>query len=343
MTTTAATTTTIGTTTTVAATTTVVATTGPAPNERILVVYDDDGSPDGTVALPYLLIHPNVEVISVNLTYGEVYPEIYIQHLARLMDAYGFAGIPLGVGEIPSAEGAIHFPEFLRDLSSGFWGMPVPNPDETYPTGPAAEQIVNVVNGSPDPVRVFVTGPSTNLAAALRLDPGIAENIIAVHMMGGAVYAPGNVHDFFPDHPNVFAEWNMVADPPAAQEVFESGLPIRLVPLDATNRVMITQDDTRAWGRGEGLAEFASDLYGPLVGLSETGEAPIWDLMTAVIMVHPEMCELVPLHLMVVTDQGDHLGQTAVVAGEPPNVLVCLEPDTDAIRQHLIDVFSSSR
>jgi inosine-uridine nucleoside N-ribohydrolase len=307
----------------------------------ILVVFDDDGSPDATAALPYLLVHPNVEVVSVNLSYGEVYPEVYIQHLARLMDAHGFAGVPLGYGEIPSTSGAIHFPEHLRDSSSNFWGLPIPNAETTYPARPAAEQIVDVINGSPEPVHVFVTGPSTNLAAALRRDPGIRSNIGVVYMMGGAVYVPGNIQDFYPDNPNLHAEWNMVADPPAAREVFESGLQIQLVPLDATNQVLVSAEDTRAWREGGGLANFSADIYDWLID-AFGGEAAIWDMMTAAIMVDPSLCEFSPLSLTVITDQGDTLGRTAVVPAGPPNVEVCLEPDAEGIRQHLIDTFAAS-
>lgn len=304
------------------------------------VIYDDDGSPDGTVALLYLLVQPEVDVISVNLTYGEAYPEVYIQHLARLMDAHGIVGIPLGYGEIPEATGAIHFPEFVREASSNFWGRPSPNPDHTYPSGPAAEQIVAAVNASPRPVTIFVSGPSTNLAPALSLDPGIKGNIGAVYMMGGAVHVPGNVHDFYSEHPNVYAEWNMVADPVAANEVFEADLPIYLVPLDATNQVTISRDDTQQWRTGGGLAEFSADLYDQLMDGWGAEEAAVWDPMTAAIMIDPQLCEFTPLHLAVVIEQGDTLGQTAVVVDKTPNVAVCLNPDADSIRRALIEAFS---
>ncbi|MDD5371147.1 MAG: nucleoside hydrolase [Anaerolineaceae bacterium] len=103
---------------------------------------------------------------------------------------------------------------------------------------------------SPEPLALFVSGPSTDLAQALRLDPGIREHILAVYRMGGAVYVSGNLTDFSANPANVSAEWNIYIDPLAASEVFESGLPIYLVPLDATNQVSVRLVDTQQWRAG---------------------------------------------------------------------------------------------
>lgn len=307
------------------------------------LIYDDDGSPDGTVALLYLLSHPDVDLLAVNLSYGEVYPEVYIQHLGRVMDAFGFPDVLLGYGPVPSQAGRLDFPEFLRQSSNEFWGLSIPNADKTYPAQDAAELIISVLRQSSEPVTLFVAGPCTNLAQALRLDPDIRNYINAVYIMGGAVYVPGNIHDFYPEHENVYAEWNIVADPQAAREVFESGLEIYLVPLDATNQVLITSEDTSEWRNGDEIADLAADFYDWLLRIWPTDEAAIWDLMTAVAMLQPELCPFTPLHLQVITEQGSTLGQTAVLPDEAPNIYVCLDPDADRIRQDLIDVFSRSR
>jgi inosine-uridine nucleoside N-ribohydrolase len=161
--------------------------------------------------------------------------------------------------------------------------------------------------------------------------------------MGGAVYAPGNVHDFYPDHGNLVAEWNFVADPQAAKEVFEAGLDIYLVPLDATNQVFVSKRDTNEWRQGGEIADFAADIYDWLIDIFGHGDAAIWDLMTAAIMLEPDLCDFTSLHLTVITEPGDTLGQSAVLSEGEPNVSVCLEPNAEMIRQALIDVFSNSR
>jgi inosine-uridine nucleoside N-ribohydrolase len=72
-------------------------------------------------------------------------------------------------------------------------------------------------------------------------------------------------------------------------------------------------------------------------------DAAIWDLMTAAIMLEPDLCDFTSLNLTVITEAGDKLGQSVVLSEGEPNVSVCLEPNAELIRQALINVFSNSR
>jgi len=189
---------------------------------------------------------------------------------------------------------------------------------------------------------VFVSGPLTDLALALRQDPRIRSHISAVTIMGGAVHVPGNMSDFYLNPANQSAEWNIYVDPVAASEVFESGLILKLVPLDATHQVSVTMADTAQWSQGGKLAEMPVNLYAMLLHGSSTARMGLWDVMTAEIMVHPELCKLTPLHLQVVTQAGNTYGKTEVLADGSPNVQVCLDPNVDQIKQTLADVFAAS-
>lgn len=313
------------------------------PAENIPVIFDDDGSPDGTTALFYLLSHPEVSVEAISISYGEAHPEVYVQHIGRKLDDLGIHGIPLGAGQDSPLAGSNEFPEWLRQSAGNFWGLPIPNADKTYPVRHAPDLMISIINQTPQPVTVFVSGPFTNLAQALRLDPGIRPNIAAVYIMGGAIHVPGNIDDLLPNPENTVAEWNIYADPQAAKEVFESGLDIYLVPLDATNQVTISRQDTAYWRQGGAAAQFAADIYDMLLNTWGVRDAAIWDLMTAAIMVRPDLCAFQALHLEVTTDEGNASGQTVLVPDEEPNIYACLNPDVDLIKQTLNDVLSTSR
>jgi len=310
---------------------------------QLPVLYDDDGSLDGTTALFYLLSHPGVSVEAISISYGEAYPEVYIQHIGRELDHLGIQGIPLGAGQDAPLAGSNEFPERMREGANQFWGLPIPNLHKTFPVQDAAELMVSTINRAAGPVTVFVSGPCTNLARALRLDPGTSGSIAAVYIMGGAVYVPGNIDDLLAGSGNTVAEWNIYADPQAAAEVLESGLDLYLVPLDATNQVTVGRQDTEQWRRGGGTAGFAADIYDMMLDGWGAEAAAVWDLMTAAIMANPDLCGFQPLRLEVVTGEGTDSGQTVVVSGEAPNVHVCLEPDVALIKQTLIDVFAGSR
>ncbi len=309
---------------------------GPLP-----VIFNDDGSPDGTTALFYLLSDPEVSVEAVTITYGEAHPAVYIQHMGRVLDELGRGDIPLGAGQDGPLAGTNEFPEALREGANNYWGLPLPNAERTYPAQDAAELMIAVARQAPEPVSILVTGPCTDLARALRMDPGVREHIAAVYIMGGAVKVPGNLSDLMPNPENKVAEWNVYADVQAAKEVFESGLDIYLVPLDATNQVRIGRQDTGRWRAGGRAAGMAADVYDMLMTSWGTEETAIWDLMTAAIMTRPELCASQPLHLLV-GSRGAATGQTAVVAGAEPNVDACLHPDVEGIRRALSEVFSSS-
>jgi len=313
----------------------------PLTADTISLIFDDDGSADGTTALFYLLIHPNIALKAVGISYGEAHPQIYVQHVARTLESFGITDVPLGAGQDQPLAGNNAFPDFLRQSADEFWGLPVPNREKTYPVEEAAQLIVSLVNESPEPISVFLSGPSTNLAQALRIDPGIRDNIAGVYIMGGAIFVPGNIPGLLPQSANVVAEWNIYADPLATKEVLESGLDIYLVPLDATDMVTIGREDTSHWRNGGPIADMVADLYDSLMTSWGVSQIPIWDLMTATIMTDRDYCGFRHLHLDVTTEEGPAMGRTLAAEGQP-NAYVCLSPDVSLIKQALRDTFSNS-
>ena len=313
----------------------------PAPDatiERLPIIYDDDGSPDGTSALLYLLSDPRAEVLAVSVSYGEAHPQVYIQHLGWMLERYGYNAIPLAAGRDAPLAGSNSFPESVREGSNDFWGFDSGREGELSLVQDSAQLMVKTIMTSNQPVTLFISGALTNLAQALRLEPGICENIEAVYIMGGAVYVPGNLRGLMPDTDNTTAEWNIYADPLAASEAFASGLNLYLVPLDATNQILLNHKDTAAWHKGGNIADFAADIYDSRMDSWGRDEIEMWDLVTAELMMNPGHCNFIPLALEVVTAEGDSQGQIKVVDAEP-NVNVCLDLDGGLIKQTLEQVF----
>jgi inosine-uridine nucleoside N-ribohydrolase len=102
----------------------------------------------------------------------------------------------------------------------------------------AAEALVSLARTHAERLTLIALGPLTNLALALRLDADALRRIGRVVMMAGAVDVPGNAS---PD-----AEFNAYVDPDAAREVFDAGLRVDLVPLDATRQTTINRDQLHA-------------------------------------------------------------------------------------------------
>jgi pyrimidine-specific ribonucleoside hydrolase len=249
----------------------------------------------------------------------------------------------LGAGQDAPLAGNNAFPDWLRESSNNFGGMTIPNADQTYTVQDAAELIVATVKASPEPVTIFLSGAQTNLAEALRLNADLAGNIAGVYIMGGAVYVPGNIKGAAPESDNEVAGWKIYADPQAAEEVFGSGLPLYLVPLDATNQVTLDAEDIQLWREGGPIADFAVEIYERKLENFGGSDADTWDLMAAAIMLDPSLCAFASLRLDVVTVDGATSGQTVVDEGGTPNVEVCLSPDASRIKEKFRDVFSASQ
>lgn len=310
-------------------------------DRRMYLIYDDDGSRDGMAALLYLLSVPDISVEAVNISYGEAHPELYIQHVGRALDSVGIKDIPLGAGQDASLAGGTPFPDWLRQLSDNFWDYPLPNLDNSYPFENAPELMVSIINQNPEPVTLFLSGTFTNLAQALRIDPGIKEKIAAVYFMGGAVYVPGNITNLIPESGNRVAEWNMISDPQAAKEVFAAGLDMYMIPLDATNQVVHSREEILPWRDGDAKANFTADLYDIMLVDYGFDSVEIFDQTAAVLMVHPELCEFEFLALDVIVDEGPTQGQTVIVPGGEPNIHVCVTPNVIGVKQNLDETYSS--
>jgi len=101
---------------------------------------------------------------------------------------------------------------------------------------PAAEFIRRVVRKYPGEVTLIPIGPLTNIATALKLDTELAGMVRGIVLMGGSL-SGGNI--------TPAAEFNIYVDPEAARIVFQSGVPITMVGLDATRKTSLTEEHVR--------------------------------------------------------------------------------------------------
>jgi pyrimidine-specific ribonucleoside hydrolase len=312
----------------------------PTGQTKIPIIVDDDGSPDGVIALLYFLRNPLYDVRAVTISNGEAHPDLFAPQIIKFLTELGRESIPVWAGRGMPLEGNNAFPDPWRQASDGFWEIALSQTPSSTKPHQAAELIVETLSNSASPMMVFVSGTHTNLADALRLDQSIREHIGGVYVMGGSIYISGNIESDWPSIHNRVAEWNMWVDPVAADEVFASGLPLHLIPLDATNQVTWTEADALSWANSatpEGT--FAADILRWMLRSWSTDNAYIWDLAAAAVMTDQRLCPEVPLALDVVVEVGSEQGRTMVGDGAA-NTLVCLEPDTAQVKQNVADILS---
>ncbi|MFW9795071.1 MAG: nucleoside hydrolase [Candidatus Thorarchaeota archaeon] len=191
--------------------------------------------------------------------------------------------------------------------------------------------MISLIDGAQENVTIVSLGPLTNVASALEAQPSIKSKIDKIQIMGGAVEAAGNVG---PESggaiPNYVAEWNMYVDPHAADIVFQSGVPITQVTLDATNNVPVT-DDFKTRLEGVMVTPEARLVYNATtVGLY------FWDQLAVVSLTNPEVVTFEEHHIEIVVDLLNHEGQTNSTGAGSVNAIVAVNADADAFEDLFI-------
>jgi len=297
-------------------------------------------STDDRVALLYLLSHPGVQVLGIGSADGVAHVEPGARNVLRLLALMGKEDIPVAVGSAEPLAGDHSFPSSWRSGADRPFGQSIPQATAELLQESTAELLARVVNAHPGQVTVVLLGAHTDLALALRDDPGLAARIKGIFMMGGAVYVPGNIHAEYSAIANETAEWNLWLDYVAAAEVFTAGIPLSMVPLDATNQVPVDREyyNDFASRAGSPAAKAVAEFWGS--SLSRESQFYIWDVVAAVAMMSPGLAEWQSLAIDIITEKPNHLGQTVVIADEPANARVCFSVDVPQLQRHLMTVLN---
>ncbi len=152
-------------------------------------------------------------------------------------------------------------------------------------------------------------GPLTNIAELFRLYPELIAKIEKLFIMGGAVDVPGNLKVIEGNH---VAEWNIFADPTAAEEVFRTGLPLYLIALDGTDQTPLTLEYYEYVERNRNTP-MAHLFYHMLTCIKERGTMHrfyFWDLQAAEVLLDPSLAHFEPRTIRVITEAGPQCGRT---------------------------------
>ena len=202
-------------------------------------------------------------------------------------------------------------------------------------SGRADELITKMAHQYPNELTLIATGPLTNLALALQKDPEGMRKLKEVSIMGGAVRTKGNI--------TPYAEFNIFSDPLAAKLVFESGLPITLVPLDVTHQVFLTPQviEEKVKPINNSFSRFVIEAIGYDLYTHRflRGSELIYlhDPLAAGVVIDPGLVKKERLPLDVETEEGEHYGHISEVK-EGPKVEVCLEVNPE----RFLELFVSS-
>ncbi|WP_192722457.1 nucleoside hydrolase [Mycobacterium sp. OAS707] len=175
------------------------------------VFVDVDTGVDDAMALVYLFASDDAEVVGIASTAGNVPVQQVCENNLALLEMCRIAGVPVSKG----SEQPISAPLRTAEDTHGPQGMgyaTLPSTDRELTAYDAAEAWVRAARAYPGELVAIATGPLTNLALALRIEPALPKLLRRLVIMGGAFDYRGNT--------TPVAEWNISVDPEAAAEVF---------------------------------------------------------------------------------------------------------------------------
>jgi pyrimidine-specific ribonucleoside hydrolase len=230
-------------------------------SDRTKVIIDTDVDFDDYMAIVYLMQNPAVQVIAISVTgCGAAHLSKGVDNIVNLLTLFGknAESIPVLRGAKAPLRYSNVFPAGVRSDADIHYDAQFPRVNPTPNIHDAQEWFYDYFLNTPDSVTVLSIGGGTNFGSLFQraqsdqvLRQRIKTAIDRIVMMGGNLLpqyitpgAVGNIEPTLGDdmyYSNKVAEWNIFVDPLGAKAMFEFGVPIRLITLNATNDVPIEQ------------------------------------------------------------------------------------------------------
>ncbi len=277
------------------------------------VVVDSDMGSNGVMAILYILQRPDLSVKAITVVgSGETHCRAGIDHALGLIALTNAGKIPVACGRETPLVGDHQFPSMVRAQADSSLRIKWPEIGSAS-TLTAAELLQTTINSSSQPVVLVADGPLTNVAEAILADPQLVKNIQMIYIMGGAIDVPGNLFGVPDASSNKTAEFNMYVDPHAANIVLNSGAPIRLIPLDATNQVPLDAVFYKVLSRHltTPAAKAVYDMLDYTKSYLQTGYY-FWDPLTYAIASDESLAIFMTNKITVIEEDGPEIGRTKV-------------------------------
>lgn len=265
------------------------------------VVIDNDWSiAGGAMAVMPLIADRDVRVLGLTGVIGDSYVPDSTAHTLRFLEIIHRPDIPMIEGaNTPLVRTKAELNGWERLYGGipykGAWNEPKPGERALGPTdispmkegptrlspapGAAADWLIAQSKRYPGQLEILAAGPLTNLALAVRLDPGFAGRVKTLVIMGGML---DNQEPQVARDANFFTDFNFIFDPEAADIVLTAGFPNVVIAGSVTNETLLTKPmvDRIAARKTPLTAYYARNAW---VGL------PLWDELAAAVLADPTL------------------------------------------------------
>ena len=280
------------------------------------IIIDTDPGIDDAVAILLALASAELEVLGLVAVAGNLPLAVTEANARRLVELAGCPDMPVYAGcPRPMSRAKLTAEHVHGDGGLGSLKLPPP----AVPPRPehGVDFLIRTLRAAaPKSITLCALGPLTNIAVALVMAPDIVSSIAEIVLMGGAARLPGNI--------TPAAEFNIYVDPQAAALVFDSGVPIAMVPLDVTAELRGTSEHLMPLG---GLVTRCGAAAAALIG----PKMAMHDPCVIAYLLAPELFHGREANVAVETQSEATMGMTVVDwrgrSGRPVNARVLQSVD----------------
>jgi inosine-uridine nucleoside N-ribohydrolase len=304
------------------------------------VILDVDTGTDDAVALMTAALSPDIELVGATTVNGNTLVHNCTENTLRVFDWIGRPSIPVHQGmDRPLARTQMEQRNPAKRIHGDLLDLPAAT--IRVQPGHAVDWLIDTYLQSDGDIVLCPVGPLTNVATAIQMEPRILDAIPEIVLMGGA-------HDH--GNATASAEFNIWLDPEAARIVVNCGRPIRMIPLDATHRALVSTEDAerlRDLGTpaGEAAARFVLkriDGYDATQPMHRAGAAPVHDALAVCAIIDPSIVTThdIPVDVEVFAELS--VGRTVCDfrfrSGKPANVSFAMDADEPRFVAMLLDI-----
>jgi len=291
-------------------------------SERILI--DTDPGIDDSLAILLALASPEVKVEGITTIHGNCSVDQATINALSILELANAKGITVAKGfPIPLVQPSLLAAETHGDSGLGYAKLPEPRGRPEVQHG--SDLLIEKIMSDPGEITLVAIGPLTNVAFAIRKEPRIINAVKEVIIMGGTIRYPGNA--------SPLAEYNVFVDPHAAHIVFHSGIPITLIPLDATNKCLLKRHHVdRLLKIKSPISRFIKEAVEVYLNFALERGIPgcaLHDPLTLAAVIAPELLTLKEYYVDVDISGGVSMGKTFAdfynFTKRPANMKVALD------------------
>ncbi len=297
---------------------------------KLPLIIDTDPGIDDAIAISFAFFHPKVDLKLITTVAGNVTADKTTANALKLVQFFN-QDVPVAMG---STEPLVKAFEDCADIhgESGMDGFDFGEIKKAPLPLHAVEALRQTILASKEKVTLMPIAALTNMALLFKMYPETKENIAEIILMGGSL-ARGNT--------TTAAEFNIFTDPEAADIVFKSGLPLKMIGLDVTSTAVLLKEQIEQIKTMNRAGEMFGELFSHYRGGSMKTGLKMHDVCAFAALVEPEIFTFQKTHVAIETSPGPANGMTVadlkMKYHQTTNASVALEVNVTRFREWFLE------